>query len=165
MLWEPRLNNRVREGNSGRFQRKDEKGKRRASVLSSFSLSWFSVIHVFMSSAHALSYLLRLFTSLRGANFWSCVSSAKSWWYTEWLAIPSERDVVYRTEENGPQYWALRHTVHEVWLMTKTSYWLKWREIIWWSIVSKAAERSNKRRTEMLSLSRAERILVTIHNN
>ena len=29
---------------------------------------------------------------------------------------------------------------------------------MWWSIVSKAAERSNKRRTEMLSLSRAERI-------
>ena len=30
--------NRVREGNGGRFQ-EDEKGKRRASVLSSFSLS------------------------------------------------------------------------------------------------------------------------------
>ena len=32
------------------------------------------------------------------------------------------------------------------------------------SIVSKAAERSNKRRTEMLSLSRAERISFTIRN-
>ena len=35
---------------------------------------------------------------------------------------------------------------------------------IWWSVVSKAAERSNKRRTEMLSLSRAERISFTIRN-
>ena len=34
---------------------------------------------------------------------------------------------------------------------------------IWWSVVPKAAERSNKRRTEMLPLSRAERISFTIH--
>ena len=33
---------------------------------------------------------------------------------------------------------------------------------IWWSVVPKAAERSNKRRTEMLPLSRAERISFTI---
>ena len=32
---------------------------------------------------------------------------------------------------------------------------------IWWSSVSNAAERSNKRRTEMLSLFRAERISFT----
>jgi len=32
---------------------------------------------------------------------------------------------------------------------------------IWWSVASKAAERSNKRRTEMLALSRAERISFT----
>ena len=32
------------------------------------------------------------------------------------------------------------------------------------SIVSKAAERSNKRKTEMLSLSRAEKISFTIRN-
>ena len=57
--------------------KEDEKGKRRASVLS-FSLSWFSVIHVFMSSVHALSSLVRLVTSLRGADFGNCVSSAKS---------------------------------------------------------------------------------------
>ena len=31
-----------------------------------------------MSSVHALSSLVRLVTSLRGADFWSCVSSAKS---------------------------------------------------------------------------------------
>ena len=35
---------------SGKEIVKDKKGKRRASVLSSLSLSWFSIIHVFMSS-------------------------------------------------------------------------------------------------------------------
>ena len=44
--------------------------------------------------------------------------------------------------------------------MPKTEYRLEKR--IWWSIVSKAAERFNKRRTEILSLSRAERISFTI---
>ena len=42
MLWEPR----VIESGRGTVEgfKEDEKGKRRASVLSSFSLSWFSVI-------------------------------------------------------------------------------------------------------------------------
>ena len=72
--------NWIREGN-GRFQGR-WKG-RGASVLSSFSLSWFLVIHVFMSSVHALSSLVRLVTSLRRVDFWSCMSSVKSWWFTE----------------------------------------------------------------------------------
>ena len=38
--------------------------KRRASVLSSLSLSWFSVIHALMSSVHAQSSLVRLSISL-----------------------------------------------------------------------------------------------------
>ena len=54
-----------------------EKGKRRVSILSSSS-SRFSVSHVFMSSVHALNPLMRLVTSLRGADLWSCVSTAKS---------------------------------------------------------------------------------------
>ena len=114
------------------------------------------------------------------------VSSAKSWWFTEWLAMVSERRSV-QDEENGPQYWALRHTVHELWwwwrqvtdwsgLISERYEWNQWSAVdwmpktqfrrerrIWWSVVSKAAERSNKR-TEMLSLSRAERILFTICN-
>ena len=96
MLWEPR----VIESGRGTVEgfKEDEKGKKRASVLSSFSLSWFSVIHVFMLSVHALSSLVRLVTSLRGADFWSCVSSTKRWWFTEWLAMISERGVVYRTK-------------------------------------------------------------------
>ena len=71
MLWEPR----VIESGRGTVEgfKEDKKGKWRASVLSSFSLSWFSVIHVFMSSVHAFSSLVRLVTSLRGADFWSCV--------------------------------------------------------------------------------------------
>ena len=43
--------------------KKDEKGRRRAFFLfflSSFSLSRFSVIYVFMLSVHALSSLVRL---------------------------------------------------------------------------------------------------------
>ena len=89
MLWEPRVIESGRETVEG--FKEDEKGKRRASFLSSFSLSWFSVIHVFMSSVHALSSLVRLVTSLKGADFWSCVLSVKSWWFTEWLAMISER--------------------------------------------------------------------------
>ena len=97
MLWEPRVIESGR-GTVGGFK-EDEKGKRRASVLLSFTLSWFSVIHVFMSSVHALSSLVRLVTSLRGADFWSCVSSAKSWWFTERLAMISE--------STGRREWAL----------------------------------------------------------
>ena len=187
MLWEPR----VIESGRGPVEgfKEDEKGKRRASVLSSFSLSWFSVIHVFMLSVHALSSLVRLVTSLRGADFWSCVSSAKSWWFTEWLEMISERGVVYRTKRMGPstEPWGTPYMscdgdedelLTEVnWYLSERYEWNHWSAVdwmpktefrrerrIWWSRVSKAAERSNKRRTEMLSLSRAERISFTIRN-
>ena len=77
MLWEPR----EIESGSETVEGFKEDGKKGASVLSPLSLSWFSVIHVFMSSVHASSSLVRLVTSLRGADFWSCVST-KSWWFT-----------------------------------------------------------------------------------
>ena len=54
MLWEPRVIESGTEMVEG--FKEDEKGKRRASVLL-FNLSWFSVIHVFMLSVHALSSL------------------------------------------------------------------------------------------------------------
>ena len=63
--------------------KEDEKGKRRASRLSSFELifrhpcfmsSEFYVLCRFMSS----EFFGEVVTSLRGADFWSCVSSAKS---------------------------------------------------------------------------------------
>ena len=55
-----------------------------------------------MSSVHARSSLVRLSISLRGPDFWSCVSSAKSWWFMEWLAMVSDRGVVYRMKRMGP---------------------------------------------------------------
>ena len=179
MLWEPRVIKSGREMVEG--FKEDEKGKRRA-VLSLFSLGWFSVIHVFISSVHALSSLVRLVTSLRGVVFWSCVSSEKSWWFTEWLAI-SERGVVYRTKRMGPssEPWGTLYMscdgdelLTEVDLslrgMTETT-WIQWTECqkefrqkrrTWWSLVSKAAERSSTG-TEML-LSREEKILFKICN-
>ena len=116
-MWEPRVIESGIEMVEG--FKEGENGKRRASVLSSFSLSWFLVIHVFMSSVHALSSLVRVVTSLRGADSWICVSSAKSWWFTEWLAI-SERGVVYRMKRiiiiiysyHAPQYWFWVQVMH-----------------------------------------------------
>ena len=100
MLWQRGVMESGRETVQGFDEEKKE--KRKAFVLSSLSLSWFSVIHALMSSVHAQSSLVRLSISLRGADFWSCVSSAKSWWFTEWVAIISERGVVYRTKRTGP---------------------------------------------------------------
>ena len=133
--------------------------------------------------------VVRLVTSLRGADFWSCVSSAKSWWFTEWLAMISERGVVYRTKRMGPstEPWGTPYMscggdedelLTEVdWYLSERYEWNHWSAVdwmpktefrrerrIWWSRVSKAVERSNKRRTEMLALSRAERISFTIRN-
>ena len=99
-LWQPRVIESGREMAAGFDEEKKE--KRRASVLSSLSLSWFSVIRALISSVHVQSSFVRLSISLRGADFWSCVSSAKSWWFTEWLAMMSERGVVYRTKRTSP---------------------------------------------------------------
>ena len=52
--------NRIREGNGGKFQGRRKTKTKKLKVLSSFSLSSFSVIHVFMSSVHASSSLVRL---------------------------------------------------------------------------------------------------------
>ena len=100
MLWEPRVIKSGMETVEG--FKENEKGKKRASVLLLLSLGWFLIIHIFMLSVHALSSLVRLVTSLRGADFWSWVSSAKSWWFTEWSAMISERGVVYRMKRMGP---------------------------------------------------------------
>ena len=100
MFWQPKVIESGTEMAAGFDEEKKE--KRRAFVLSSLSLSWFSVFRALMSSVHAQSSLVRLSISLRGADFWSCVSSAKSWWFTEWLAMMSERSVVYRTMRTGP---------------------------------------------------------------
>ena len=100
MLWQPRVIESGREMAAGFDEEKKE--KRRASVLSSLSWSWFPVIYALILSVHARSSLMRLSISLRGAGFWSCVSLAKSWRFTKWLATMLERRVVYRTKRTGP---------------------------------------------------------------
>ena len=181
--------NQIREGNGRRFQ-----GRRKGKEMSLFHHR--SVWDDFPSSM----FLCRL-----------CMQWVLWWgWSLHWEeqisgAVICKKLMVYRVvsydirercsvqdEENGPQYWALRHTVHELWwwrrrvisLMTEADWylserydWNHWSAVdwmpktgfrrerrIWWSIVSKAAERSNKRRIETLSLSRAERISFTIRN-
>ena len=112
------MSNWVRERNGVRFQGRRKGKENRASVFLSLSVSWFSVIHVFMRSVHAFNSLVRLITSLRGTDFWSSVSPAKSWWFRVVSYNIGERCGV-QDKENGPQYWALRHTVHELWWWRK----------------------------------------------
>ena len=69
--------NRIREGNGRRFLgRQKWKEKSFCFVVVQFELIF--VIHVFMSFIHALSSLVMLVSSLRAADVWNCVSSAKS---------------------------------------------------------------------------------------
>ena len=135
MLWEPRVIESGRETVEG--LKEDENWKRRVSVLSLLSLSWFSVIHVFMSSVHAAS------SSLRGVDIWSCASSTKSWWFIEWLAMISERGVVYRTKRMGPstEPWGTLYMscdgeedelLTEVdWYLSEKYDWNHWNAVDW----------------------------------
>ena len=136
MLWEPTVIEAGRETVEG--LKEDEKGKKSfCFVVVQFDLIFrHPSLHVFMSSVHALSSLVRLVTSLRGADFWSCVSSAKSWWFTEWLAMISERGVVYRTKRRREWAPVLSPEAHRTWavMVTKTSYWLKWTDICLWGM-------------------------------
>ena len=58
---------------------------------------------LFMSSVHALNSLVRLVTSLRGVDFWSCVICEKLMVYRVVNYNIGERRSV-QDEENGPQY-------------------------------------------------------------
>ena len=125
MLWQPRV---IESGREMAASFDEEKEKRRASVLSSLSLSWFSVIHVLMSSVQAQSSLVRLSISLGGADFWSCVSSAKSWWFTEWLAWYQREMWCTGRRERAP---APSPEAHHTWAVieARMSYLLKWTDI------------------------------------
>ena len=118
MLSEPKVIESGRKTVEG--FKEDEKEKRRASVLSSLRLSWFSVIHVFMSSVPASSSLVRLHGHI-----------AERRGFMELCVIYISYDIGERCsvqdEENWPQYWARRHTVHVI--VMKTSYLLKWTDI------------------------------------
>ena len=79
-------NNRVTEGNGCRMVSRKTKMEREEILFCRRSVwaDWFSVIHDFtVLSLHALNSSVRLVASLRGADFWSCVSSAESRWFTE----------------------------------------------------------------------------------
>ena len=121
MVWEPRVVKSGRETVEG--FKEDEKGKRRASVLSLFSLSWFSVIHAFMLSVHALNSFVSLVTD-RSKFLELCVICEKLMVYRVVSYDIGERCFV-QDEEIRPQYWAPRHTVHELW------WWRRW--VIDWS--------------------------------
>ena len=167
--------NRIREGNGRMFQgRRKGKEKSFCFVVVQFELILSSMFFGEVSHFTERNGFLDL-----------CVICEKLMVYSVVSYDIGERHSV-QDEENGPKYWALRHTVHscdgdedelltEVDLYLSERYdWNHWSAVdwmpktefrrerrIWWSIVSKAAERSNKRRTEMLSLSWAERILFT----
>ena len=126
MLWEPRVIESGRETVEG--FKEDERGKRRASVLLSFSLNWFSVIHVFMSSVHALSSSVRLVTSRRGADFRSCGSSAKKLMIYRVVSYDIREEWSAQDKKNGPQHWTLKHTIHG-WDGDENELLLKWTDI------------------------------------
>ena len=125
MLREPKIIESGRETVEG--FKEDEKRKELLfcrSVWADFPSSMFSCRLCMHSS------LARLVISPRGADFWSCVSSAKSWWFSEWLAMISERGVVYRTNRMGPSIepwgtpctWAV--------MVTKTDWVTDWSGLI-----------------------------------
>ena len=110
--------NRVREGNGGGLWWRKGEEKSSCFVVVEFELIFchpcFDVIcactEVFV---FVFLFLVRLSISLRGADFWSWVSSAKSWWFTEWLAMSERERCGVQDEENGPKHRALRHTILE----------------------------------------------------
>ena len=98
------------------------------------------------------------------------------WWLTEWLAMMSESGVVYKTNSTGPNTEPcgtpnMTGEEEEAELLTTTHWFLsrrydrnhwravermpktvsRWERRIWWSIVSNAAERSSKSKTQILS--------------
>ena len=131
-----------------------------------------------MSSMHNCRSCVRLCMSFGEVDFWSWLSSANSWWLTEWLAMMSESGVVYKTNSTGPSTepcgtpnikgeWEEAELLTTMdWFLSSGFDWNHWSVVewmpetvsrrerrIWWSIASKAAERSSNSRTEILSSS------------
>ena len=120
MLWEPRVIKSGRETVEG--FKEDEKGKRRASVLSSFSLSWFSVIHVFYVVCACNEFFGEVghFTE-RSGSLELCVICKKLMVYRV-VSYDTEEMRSVQDEENG-------HTIHEMW-------WWRRRVIAWSGLLS-----------------------------
>ena len=128
MLWEPRVIESDREAMEG--FKEDEKGKRRTSVLSSFSLSWFSVIHVFVVCV-CIEFFGEVGHFTERSRFLElCVICEKLMVYRVVSYDIGERCSV-QDEENGPEYWALRHTIHKLWWWRgRVIYWV-WLTSVW----------------------------------
>ena len=76
-----------------------------------------------------LSELLLVYTPSRTIRSSSDTRMLKIQQYNTRLMASAPSLALY--EEDGPQYWALSYTVHELWLMVgKTSYWLKWTDCL-----------------------------------
>ena len=127
MFWEPRV---IESGREMVSFKEDEKGKRRAAVLSSFSFKWAdfpSSMFLCRLCMHRFFGEVGHFTE-RSGFLELCVICEKLMVYrVVSYDIGETRSV--QDEENGPQYWAMRHTVHEPW-------WWRRRVIDWCGIIS-----------------------------
>ena len=143
-----------------------------ASVLSSFSFSLLWVIHDLTSWTHFCMDWMSSPTCFGGVDFCNWVSSAKKWWRTEQLSITSERGAVYRMKRTGlcgtPQLvgWDRATVVYSYSLspvceirrepvessITYAKHMFKTLEKN--GIVSKAADRSSRVRTDTFPWSR-----------
>ena len=146
ILWEPRVIESGRETVEG--FKEDEKGKRRASVLSSFSLSpCFYVVCACIEFFGEVGH----FTERSGFRE-LCVICEKLMVYRVVSYDIGERRSV-QDEVNGPQYWALRHIVHELWwwrrreLLTEVDWylserydWNHWSAVDWMPKTVQAGE-------------------------
>ena len=114
--------NRVREGNGGRFQGR-RKGKRGRSVWADFRSSMF-LCRLCMHWVLWWRWSLHWEERISGA----VCHPQNSWWFTEWLAMISERSPVHRTKRTDPstEPWGAPYMAG---MVTKTSYWLKWTDI------------------------------------
>ena len=133
MLWEPRVIKSVREGNGGRFQ-----GRRKGNEKSLFCRRsvWadFRSSMIIMSRSRCMHWVLHWEERISGAvcHLLYRVSSYDI----------GERCSSVQDEENGPQYWTLRHTVHELWWWRRRSFdwsgliserydWNHWSAVDW----------------------------------
>ena len=86
MLWTP-----TAIGDGEQLEGVESGGKKStAFVLFIIKFSWLLHIHDLMSSVPVCRSRVRVCISLDGVDFWSSVSSSKSWWLIECFAMMSE---------------------------------------------------------------------------
>jgi len=118
MLWEPRVIESGRETVEG-FQEDEEK-----ELLFCHHSVWADFPSVMFLCCLCMHWVLWWGWSLHWEEWISgAVCHLRKAYRVVSYGIGERRSV--QDEENGPQYWALRHTVHELWC------W--WRRVIDWS--------------------------------